>query len=78
MPSPTKAIAAIPPTTPPTIAPIGVLLAADSVVELVGITTKVVVTAWPEELVVTYCEEVAEETSLVIVAAVVGATVAVN
>ena len=76
---PTKAMAPIPPTTPPTIAPTGVLLAADSVVELeelVGRITKVVVTICPEELVVTYCEEIVEETSLVTVdSAVVGATV---
>jgi hypothetical protein len=71
-------MAAIPPTTPPTIAPTGVLLAAESVVvlvELVGMMTKVVVTTCPEEFVVTYCEEIVEETSLVTVAWVVWSTV---
>ena len=74
-------MAPIPPTTPPTIAPIGGLLAAASVVdveleELVGRITNVVVTICPDELVVTYCDEIVEETSLVTVdSAVVGAIV---
>jgi hypothetical protein len=78
MTSPSKAIAAIPPTTPPTIAPIGGLLAAVSVVEPVGTMTKVVVTICPEELVVTYCEENVEETSLVMTDAEVGDAVAID
>jgi hypothetical protein len=79
MPSPIKAITAIPPTTPPIIAPIGGGLELDaSVVEPVGTMTRVVVTTCPEELVVTYCEENIEETSLVTIELEVGGTVAVG
>lgn len=77
MPSPIKAIAATPPTTPPTIAPIGGALDG-SIVEPVGTMTRVVVTTCPEGFVVTYCEENIEETSLVTTELEVGGTVAIG